>query len=144
MARSTTYYSRNVQVTLDGRDVTGYWDGDDVVQVERDVDIGTGLTGVDGSFLFSQHASNTARITLRLQHTSPTHRELVQKLKRQKAGAVTAFPFDILDKTSGEGGTADRCYIMQGPAPQKGMAASVRVWTLVTGDWNDTVPNEVI
>jgi hypothetical protein len=133
--RVTTYSMKNVQATLDGLTVEGFWDGDDAVQVEENADIGSGLVGADGASIFSVSTDNAAQITLRVQHTSHAHRRLTERLARQKAlGGGPGFPFDVIDRTSGEGHSADRCYISQAPSTQYGQTASVRVWVLWTGD----------
>jgi hypothetical protein len=131
----------NVAATLDGLAVRGLWDGDDAVTVEQGADVGTGLVGADGSSIFSQSADKSARITVRLQHTSATHRQLVQKWKQQRAGRMIGFPFDVMDKDSGEGGTADKCFIQQAPTDSKGKNAVVRAWVLWTGEFEPNVPN---
>ncbi|MBB4063687.1 phage structural protein [Gellertiella hungarica] len=143
MGVSSAYSMVNVSATLDGRQVLGLWDGDDTIVVTPGADVGTMMIGADGSSLFSQSADSSARISLKLMHTSPTHRQLIQKWKRQKqlGGAGTAFPFAFIDSTSGEGGSADKCYIQAAPADGKGKNASVREWVLVTGEWNPEVPN---
>lgn len=141
MATSSAYSFINVQATLDGLKVLSPWDGDDALVVEQGADVGTGLVGVDGSSIFSQSADKSARITIRLQHTSSTHRQLTQKWKQQRAGRLLGFPFDFIDKDSGEGGTADRCFIFQAPADSKGKNAVVRAWVLWTGEYEPLVPN---
>lgn len=144
MAQTTAYSFKNVQATLDGQKVQGFFDGDDAVTVEPGADIGSMMIGADGSGLFSQSADASARITLRLQHTSPTHRLLLQKLRRQReAGGLSGFPFDVIDTRSGEGGNGERCFIMNAPTDGKGMNATVREWVLVTSEWNSNIPNEV-
>jgi hypothetical protein len=104
--------------------------------------VGTMLVGADGSSLFSQTADRSAQISVKLQHTSATHRQLLQKWKQQRAGRLIGFPFDIIEKDSGEGGTADKCFVMQAPADSKGKNAVVREWVLVTGDWTPNVTNQ--
>lgn len=142
MPQVSSYSWQNVTATLDGRPVSGLWEGDDAVVVAERDDIGTEVVGVDASFIFSQNVSRAATITLRLQHTSPTHRALVQKLARQRAlGGGRGFSFDVIDKTSGEGGQTTAAFIRQAPDDQKGMNAAVRVWQLVCGDWNRNIPN---
>lgn len=141
MALSTAYSYLAVAASVDGLNIVGLWDGDDAVVVEQGADVGTGIIGADGSGLFSQSADKSARITLRLQHTSPTHAQLVRKLKQQRAGRLIGFPFDVMDKTSREGGAADRCFIQQAPVDQKGKNAAVRAWVLWTAEWEPSVPN---
>lgn len=143
MSKSSSYSALNVTATLDGQRIYGLWDGDDAIAVERLTDVGAMLVGADGSSIFSQSANEGATIKIRLQHTSPTHRLLHQKWARQRSKGirVTGFPFTVMDVDSGEGGSSPDCYIQAAPSDQKGNAAVVREWTLVTGAWQPAVPN---
>jgi len=143
MARSSSYSAKNVTAMVDGQRVQGFWDGDDAVVVEPTEDIGTMLVGADGDSIFSQRAGNPHTITLRLQHTSPTHRLLQQKWAVQRAPGirVTPFPFTHMDVDSGEGGAANECFIMTVPSDQKGRNAVMREWVLVTGEYLPNIPN---
>lgn len=143
MAKTTAYSFGNVAATLDRRTVQGLWDGDDAIVVARSGDVGARVVGADGSSIFSTSMDKSATITLRLQHTSPTHRLLLQKEKSQRAlgGTFSGFSFTLKDKISGEGGTATDCFIMTAPSDQKGKAASVREWVLSTGEWTPEIPN---
>lgn len=142
MAKKTSAYSMlAVAATLDGLQVQGLWDGDDAITVTEGADVGTGLVGADGSSIFSQSADNSATISLKLQHTSPTHRQLVQKWLQQRAGRVIGFPFALKETLSGGGGVADQVFIRTAPVHNEGKAASVREWVLWSGDWRPEVPN---
>lgn len=143
MALTSAYGFVNTANTVDGQIIQGLWDGDDAISIAPIADKGTMLIGADGSALFSVSANRGATITLRLQHTSPTHRLLQQKLKRQQALAspATAFPVTAYDTSSGEGGTADKCFIQTAPTDTKGVNATVREWVLVTGEFNAEIPN---
>ena len=143
MPTSTAYSAVNLSVAVDQRQVIGLWDGDDAVVVTRGADLGTMMIGADGSGLMSISADRSAQISIKVQHTSPTHRLLLQKEKQQYArgAAFPGFPFVLKDTVSGEGGTADKCYIMQAPAQSNGKAATVREWVLITADWNPEVTN---
>lgn len=143
MAKTSAYSMINVSATLDRRDVKGLWDGDDAIVVTQGSDVSTGLVGADGSSIVSISADQSAQISIKLQHTSPTHRFLHQKLKqmRAKGANATLFSFSFKDKVSGEGGTADKCTIMTAPEDSKGKTAVVREWVLWTGDWNPEIPN---
>lgn len=143
MAITSAYGFINTANTVDGQIIQGLWDGDDAISIAHITDKGTMLIGADGSALFSVSANRGATITIRLQHTSPTHRLLHQKLKRQQALAspATAFPVTAYDTSSGEGGTADKCFIQTAPTDTKGANATVREWVLVTGEFNAEIPN---
>ena len=135
------YSMLNVQATLDGRKVIGFMDGDNAVQVAQGSDVGTMLIGADGTPLFSQTADRSAMITLRLKHNSPTHRQLMEKWKAQRAGRLMGFPFDVIDTGSNEGGNGTDCFIQKAPDDTKGTNATVREWVVVTGNWTPLIPD---
>ncbi len=140
--KSSAYSFKNVSATLDGQNVIGFWDGDDAVTIEPLTEEGAMMVGADGSSIFSQSANEGATITLRLQHTSPAHRLLTQKRLRQRARGVrvVGFPISIIDVDSGEGGSSDQVFIQSAPTDSKGVAAGVREWVLVTGQYKPEVP----
>ena len=141
--KSSSYSFKNVAATVNGQQVVGFWEGDDAVTVARLTDRGTMVVGADGSSIFSATANEGATITLRLQHTSPTHRLLLQRLARQSARGVrvTGFPFTVIDVDSGEGGAAADCYIQSAPDDTKGVNAGAREWVLVTGNYKPNITN---
>lgn len=143
MPITSAYGFINTANTVDGQVIQGLWDGDDAIQIAPLADKGQMVIGADGSALFSVSANRGAMITLRLMHTSPTHRLLMQKLKRQQALAspITAFPVTAYDTSSGEGGTADKCFIKTAPTDTKGANATMREWVLETGEFVAEVPN---
>lgn len=142
MSKSSAFSMKNVATTIDGQSVIGLWDGDDAVSIEPLAEVGTMLVGADGSSIFSQSANEGAKITIRLQHTSPTHRLLHQRWARQKARGVRVrgFPVAVIDVDSGEGGSTDDAYIQAAPTDQKGTNAAMREWVLVTGQWKPSIP----
>ena len=113
----------------------GFYDGDDVVKVETRGTEGDWMVGADGSALFSQTADNSASITLKLQHTSPTHQQLLQKMQLQRAGVLIPFPFTVKDINGGEGSHSGQCMVFQAPSQDYGENASVREWVLASPNW---------
>lgn len=135
------YSMLNVVATLDGRRVVGLMDGDNAIQVAPGADVGSLLVGADGTGLFSQSADKSAMITLRLKPNSPTHKQLTDKWKAQRGGRLKAFPFDLVDGGSNEGGTAPECYVQKAPEQTMGTNATVREWVLVTPNWKPSTPD---
>src|SRR5690606_20175051 len=128
-------------VSIDGLAVVGLWEGDDPVTVEQGADVGTGLIGAQGDSIFSQSADRSARITIRLMQTSPTHAQLLRKWEQQRAGRVLPFPVYMKDKSSGTGCNADNCFVFQAPTIQFGKNATVLPWVLWTPDFNPAISN---
>lgn len=143
MPQVSAYSFKNVSATIDRREIIAPWDGDDAIVVAQGTDAGTGLVGADGSSIFSVSTDASATITIRLMHTSPTHRLLHERWKAQKArgGATRPFSFAMKDRVSGEGGAASNCFIQGAPSDQKGKNAAVREWVLWTGEWTPEIPN---
>lgn len=140
MAEVSAYSALNVAATVDGQAVQGLWEGDNAIEVQKSVDIGSLMVGVQGDAIFSQTANRSARITIRVMHTSPTHRLLMQRMQAQRAGRVRAFSFDVLDVNNKDGGTGDKCFIGIAPTDSKGENATVREWVLLAADWKDHIP----
>lgn len=141
MTKVTSYSALNIAATLDGLPVQGLSDGDNAIQIDQNAALGTGLVGIQGDGIFSGTADKSATIILRLQHASPTHRQLLQKMRAQQAGRLVGFPFDLIDTGSNEGGNGDGCFIAVAPSTTKGDAATVREWTIWCGDWTTSITN---
>lgn len=141
MAQSTAFSFRDVSVTVNQRAVIGFDDGDNAVVVTRGADAGTGRVGADGTSIFSRSTDRSAAITLRLQHTSATHRYLHELDRLQDEGNLDGIPIQIIDRRSNEGGSADKCFIQRRPEDSKGKNATVREWVLWTGEFEPTIPN---
>ena len=137
---TTAYGFKNVVATLDGTQVSGFWDGDDVIMVNQREDVGTLHIGAGGEGLWSQSLDFSVEITLKLQHTSATHQLLTQKWKQQREANLTPFSFVLEDTGNNEGGSAEECYVMKAPDNQKGKAATVREWVIVSAKWNPEEP----
>jgi len=135
MADITTYSAKNVQVSLDGRDVLGLWEGDDAVSVARNASRGTPMVGADGRTIFSTSADESAIITLKLQHTSAAHSYLRAVERSMTAGSVRKFPVSVRDTESNEGGSAAECIIMEAPTMSSGVNATEREWQIFAGRW---------
>lgn len=139
---STTYYFGNCTGTLNGREIIGFWEGDDVVQVEPGADVASMLIGADGSGIVSQSVNNSARITLRVQHRSPIHNQLHRQLLAQQSGNMDGISFTFRDGDSNEGGACDRAWVVQQPGSQHGVNAAVRTWVLGTINYQHRLPRE--
>lgn len=131
----------NCVAVLDGRQVTGFYDGDDVVAITFRSDVGNMVVGADGCAVFSQFTDLSVTISLKLQHTSPTHQQLVRLYKVTRGGLPRGVPFTVNDAISNEGGSTDQAFIMTMPVDSKGKNAMVREWILCAGVWLPNDPN---
>lgn len=142
MTQHTTYSAADITATLDGRQIIGFDEGDNVLEVAPVTNRSEIRVGATGSSIISVSTNRAARITLRLMHNSATHRLLSQKNAQMLSGVRRPFSFSYKEVGSGEGGAASRCMIEQAPTKSHGLNATVREWILVTGEWSDDIPNE--
>lgn len=123
------YSFTTVLVTVDGRPIQGFWDGDDAVQIEPVTDATTPLVGADGASIISVSTNRAVNVTLRIMANSPGHSILSSKLSQLQLGIPTAFVFSVRDLTTGEGGSGS-AFVTRPPTIQFGATASVREWQL--------------
>lgn len=134
----TIYSFKQVAVTIDGRQVIGLWEGDDAVMVERNTDLGTPLTGVDGASVVSITADQSANLTLRLQPNSAMNEYLSQRAKAMRMGSQRLMTVGILDTSNGEGGGCSAAIVIKEPGRQYGANAAMREWVLFCNCWQET------
>jgi hypothetical protein len=141
----TVYAYANLAVTIDGRDVRGLWEGDDVVVIERPTDLGTPLTGADGASVVSISSDQTAQVILKLQPNSAMNSYLSDRVKATRMGSPRLITIGILDTSTGEGGGCSAALVIKEPSISYGAAASEREWTIFCSCWqpNDVVYNAV-
>lgn len=141
MGQTTVHSSKATTATLNGQKVVAFADGDDALMVERNVGVGEGLVGMQGDSIWSQSNDMSAKITIKLLQTSPTHKLLSEQLRKQRNGTPRGVPFAFVDRINNEGGSAAQCFIMTEPGVQKGKNATTREWVLWTGSWNGNIPS---
>ncbi len=141
MGKSTAFSFKNVVASIAGQRIVGFWEGDNAVEIAPVEDAGSLMVGADGDALYSVYAGNPHTVILRLQHTSPSHEFLLQKLKELKADTprMDGFSISVRDIRSNDGGSSARAFIQGEATVSFGKAGSIREWTLVCGDWESNV-----
>jgi hypothetical protein len=133
----TLYSFMNVVATVDGRQVIGFWEGDDAVVVERQTDLGTALTGADGASVVSITADQTATVTLKLQANSAMNGYLEQRVKAMRMGSPKVLTIGIVDTGTGEGGGCSSAVIIKEPSKSYGAQATEREWVIFCNCWQE-------
>jgi hypothetical protein len=133
----TLYSFQNVVVTVDGRQVIGLWEGDDAVTLERQTDLGSALTGVDGASVVSITADQSATLTLKLQPNSAMNAYLEQCVKRVRMGSQQLIAVAIRDTSTGEGGGCSAAVVIKEPSKSWGATATEREWQLFCNCWQE-------
>jgi hypothetical protein len=126
-----SYAADEVAITLDGTQLDGLGEGDNVVRVSRRVRRYEMKTGADGASTVYRNADKSAECTIQLQQTSRSNAILTGKLTAQDAGLVVPFPFAITDMSGGDVVIAEAAFVA-GPADfVRGAAPGTVEWTLI-------------
>lgn len=133
----TLYSFDNVVVTIDGREVIGLWEGDDVVSLERPTDLGSALTGADGASVVSITADQSATLTIKLQPNSAMNAYLEQAVKRMRMGSQRLIAVAVRDTSTGEGGGCSAAVVIKEPSKTWGATATEREWHLFCNCWQE-------
>ena len=133
----TLYSFDNVVVTIDGREVIGLWEGDDVVSLERPTDLGSALTGADGASVVSITADQSATLTIKLQPNSAMNAYFEQCVKRMRMGSQRLIAVAVRDTSTGEGGGCSAAVVIREPSKTWGATATEREWQLFCNCWQE-------
>jgi len=134
--KTFVYSFSNVEMTLNGLSVTGFWEGDDAITITPNSDNATPLVGVDGDATVSYSTDDAVRVVLRLKADSPMNAILNRFYKRARAGNFGGgFPVSIRNTGNGEGGSGAEAHIIRSPERQFGLNATQREWELFVNAW---------
>lgn len=143
------YSFANSVVLVNGQEITGWADGDDVIKATRRVDSASDKMGAGGSMMVSLSTDKSGEFEFNLQIGSPSNAYLNDLVNRQEAGADTFVPVAVLvqdtyrqDRASGTTG-----YMKKQPDYTRGAVAGNQVWVFVVesldmvfGDVGQAVP----
>lgn len=133
----TIYAKDMVSFTIDDREVIGLWEGDDVISVERQTDLGTPMTGADGSSIVSFTSDQSALLTVKLQANSAANTYFEKWVKARRMGSTRLLRVAVRDTATGEGGGCTSAVIVKEPSKSWGGTATEREWQLFCNCWQE-------
>lgn len=90
-----TYSFLNTVFLVNGVELSGFSDGDDVINMERRTDSASDMIGADGNMMVSLSADYSGEVTIKLQQTSPSNKFLTGLLNRQEGRGVNFKPVQL-------------------------------------------------
>lgn len=128
------YSFLNTVLLINGRQITGWADGDDVISAKRSVDSASHKIGADGAMVVSVSADRSGEFIFKLLKTSDSNAYLNGLINAQETfGAAGFTPVGVLmqdtfrqDRASGDTG-----YMKTQPAMTGGATATTQEWTVV-------------
>ena len=120
-------------VLVNGVELTGWDEGDDVIAIARNNDSISHKTGASGEMMVSVSADKSGTATFKLQQTSPSNRYLSQLMDAQEAGGSQFVPISFRfqdtyrqDMASGAAG-----YLKRPSDMTRGAAGNTQEWAVV-------------
>jgi len=127
------YSFLNTVVLVNGVEITGFADGDDVIQINRRVDSGSDRVGADGNMMFSISADRSGEVTLRLLQTSSSNKYLNSLSALQEGGSRTFVPIVVTFQDTYRNDTATGVFgYLKRPADMtRGNTGQTQEWAIV-------------
>lgn len=128
MPTFNNYTFSNVNVIFGILELEGYADGDDVVDVDFDVEQFTKLVGAKGDVARSQTNDNSCTVTVKLLQTSLSNKELTVLYNLDRETGAAAAPLIINDKETGETYVVNNAWIQKFPKVTRGQGINSMEW----------------
>jgi hypothetical protein len=120
-------------VIVNGVEITGWAEGDDVIDIKRRTDSASDKVGAGGNMMVSISTDKSGEITFKLQQTSSSNKYLNGLLQLQEAAGAIFTPVRVLfqdtfrqDLASGTVG-----YLKKPADMQRGAQGNNQEWTIV-------------
>lgn len=129
-----SYSFQNLVTIINGVELSGFADGDDVIHITRRSDSASDKVGADGKMMVSISADKSGEFTFKLQQTSSSNKFLMGLLALQEHAGSTFVPIVILmqDTYRNDLATGTTGYLKKTPDMTRGGGGNTQEWTVVT------------
>jgi hypothetical protein len=144
------YSFQNIVVLINGVELTGWADGDDVIDVKRRTDSASDKVGAGGSMMVSLSTDKSGEVTFKLQQTSSSNKYLQGLMALQESGLASQFTpvnVHVQDTFRQDLATGTVGYLKKPADMTRGAAGATQEWTVVVerldllfGDMPEVVP----
>jgi hypothetical protein len=120
-------------VLVNGVELTGWDEGDDVIAIARNTDSISHKIGADGTMMASISAYKSGTATFKLQQTSPANRYLSQLMDAQEASGSQFVPinFRFQDTYRQDMAAGTTGYLKRPSDMTRGAQAGTQEWAVV-------------
>lgn len=128
------YSFQDVVLLINGVEITGWAEGDDVIQAKRRNDSISDSMGAGGEMMVSVSADKSGEFTFKLQQTSSSNKYLSGMLNLQEAGGSVFVPVTVLLKDSyrQDIATGTVGYLKKPADMVRGAKGNTQEWVVVT------------
>lgn len=127
------YSFQNTVMLVNGVEITGWSDGDDVIKIGRRADSASDKVGANGDMMVSISADKSGEFTFKLQQTSSSNKYLMSLCALQEGGAKTFVPVNVLfqDTYRQDLATGTVGYLKRPPELSRGPQGGDQEWVIV-------------
>ncbi len=122
----------NVVMLVQGQELSGWPDGDDVIMCERIEDSASHFIGVDGRMTVNISADRSGRITFKLLQNSESNALLTGLITSQENGVFVPVFVQIMNTEGSELISGTQAYITKPSNIQFGQNITPVEWVIVT------------
>lgn len=128
-----TFDPKEVVVLLDGREISDWADGSDVINFAFQTDDGEMIIGADGMGIYIANTNRSGKLTLKVKQHSEDNAYLIKLRNQQKERIKTFTPMTlaIRDLMNGDLVTATKGYFTTPPNFVRGQGHNAQTWTFV-------------
>lgn len=124
------YSFNNVILLVNGVEIEGYDEGDDVITLERLNDSAAHKIGTDGEMTVSMSADRSGTVRFRLMQTSDSNPFLSALVNLQENGAFVPVFVQMKDVNSDDFASGTQGYIPRPASMVRGVNANSQEWTI--------------
>lgn len=124
------YSFLNTLLLVNGVEISGFDEGDDVISMERDNDSAAHKVGTDGEMTVSITADRSGTITFRLMQTSDSNSYLSGLISVQETGAFVPIFVQFKDTRGNDLGSGTQGYIKRPANMVRGTNANAQEWMI--------------
>lgn len=120
-------------VLINGVEITGWAEGDDVINIARRTDSISDKIGAGGEMMVSVSADRSGEMKFKLQQTSSSNKYLQGLMALQEAAGSMFVPVAVLfkDNYRNDMGSGSIGYIKRPSDMQRGINAGMQEWSVV-------------
>jgi hypothetical protein len=125
------YSFLNTVVLVNGFEITGWAEGDDVIQMERLNDSAGHSIGADGEMTVAVSADRSGMVKMMLQQTSESNALLSGLVNAQENGAFVPVFIQFKDTRGNDLASGTQGYIQRPANMQRGTGVNSQEWNVI-------------
>lgn len=124
------YSFADVVLLINGTEITGWWEGDDVIRLARRNDSTTDVVGADGAMTIAISSDRSGTCEFTLKQTSDSNQLLSGLVAAAENGAFVPVLIQMKDTRGGDLGAGTAGYIPKPADMTRGTGLNSQSWTI--------------